>query len=549
MAVMGKQSNYYQDIAPKDQQARENWYREMGWWQSERLEQRYQNTVNQHPQNLAVVDNLGDKLTHQQLWDCAGQMADDLAAHGIKKGDRVLIVFPNRTHWQVIFLATLRLQAIPASIPVTMDEHNLAHAIDLIKCRLVITTDQYGSQSLETTCFDAVKQSQCKPGLLRVSQDGSSHWKYSPESDQPALPATSAEIDHIAFTSSTTGHPKAVLHSIDTFSALNQTFTERFNLGFNTPIFMASPLGHSVGSYHGARLALFTGTTLVLQDKWDPQQALLMIEQYGCSFTAAATPFLQDLVNAPWQGDTAKLSTMTSFLCGGAPVPPILLEKSQQEFPNTFITNLWGMTEGGLVTCTKDSPHSKVISTAGIGLPGLELHTLDESGNSLPPNEEGELVMRGPGVFFGYAGQEDLYSESMTEDGFFRTGDLARIDEEGYVQITGRLKDLIVRGGVNISPIPIEDVLTKHPQVDSVAVVGFPDDRLGERICAVIQSSDVRPTQEDLAEFSMSNGLSKRYCPELVRYVQTMPRTAGGKIRKADLQKIVIENDPSLVSS
>lgn len=549
MAVKGNKSNHYQDIAPQDQKARENWYREMGWWQGERLEKRYQNIVDQHPKNLAVVDNHGGELTHQQLWDLAGDMAKDLATHGIKKGDRVLIVFPNRAHWQVVFLAALRLQAIPASIPVTMDEHNLAHAIDLIKCRLVITTGKHGSQDLEATCLSAVNQSQCKPGLLSVSQDGSGSWKCDPEGNQPALPTTSAEIDHIAFTSSTTGHPKAVLHSIDTFSALNQTFTERFDLGLNTPIFMASPLGHSVGSYHGARLALFTGTTLVLQDKWDPQQALQMIEHYGCGFTAAATPFLQDLVNASWQGSAPKLSTMTSFLCGGAPVPPILLEKAQKEFPNTFITNLWGMTEGGLVTCTKDSPHSKVISTAGIGLPGLELRTIDEAGASLAPNEEGELVMRGPGVFFGYAGQDDLYNESITEEGFFRTGDLARIDEQGYVQITGRLKDLIVRGGVNISPIPIEDVLAKHPQVDSVAVVGFPDERLGERICAVIQAKDVRPTQEDLVQFSMDNGLSKRYCPELVRYVNSMPRTAGGKIRKADLQKIVIENNPNLVSS
>lgn len=548
MADKGIQGNYYQGIAPEEKQARENWYREMGWWQGERLEQRYQETVNQRPLELAVVDNQGTEFTHQQLWDHAGEIADDMAAHGVKKGDRVLIVFPNRAHWQVIFLATLRLQAIPASIPVTMDEHNLAHAIDLVKCRLVVTTNKHGSQSLATTCSTAVSQSSCHPGLLVIGQDGASCWECEPKGDQPALP-TIAEVDHIGFTSSTTGHPKAVMHSVDTFSALNQTFTERFSLGPDHPIFMASPLGHSVGAYHGARLALFTGATLVLQEKWDPQQALHMIEQYSCSFTAAATPFLQDLVNEPWQGDSPKLSTMTSFLCGGAPVPPILLEQAWKEFPNTFITNLWGMTEGGLITCVKDSPHDKIISTAGIGLPGLELRIVDEAGIDLPPTEEGELVMRGPGVFFGYAGQDDLYNESMTEDGFFRTGDLARIDQQGYVQITGRLKDLVVRGGVNISPIPIEDVLAKHPNVDSVAVVGYPDDRLGERICAVVQPQGDRPTHEDLVQFSLDQGLPKRYCPELVRYVSTMPRTAGGKIRKADLQKIVIENNPSLVSS
>ena len=466
-------------------QEREQWYREMGWWQDERLESRYERLSSKLLNELAVADNHGRKLTHWQLSRAAKELRQELSSHGITKGDRVLIVLPNRVEWQIALLAILQLKAIPASIPVTTDTSHLAHAIDLIRCSLVITTGQGGVQETEVSCAGAISETGSRPGLLTLEQDRPYQWHHQPDKAQPPLPGQET-IDHIAFTSSTTGNPKAVVHSANTLGALNQTFTERFSLGADRPIFMSSPLGHSVGAYHGARLALFTGASLILQDGWDAERALVMIEQFGCAFTAAATPFLKDLVDADRTGPLPKLNSLRSFLCGGAPVPPVLMEQSRTEFPNTFVTNLWGMTEGGLVTCVPDSPREKIIATAGIGLPGLELRVLDEAGKELPGNREGELVMRGPGVFFGYAGQDDLYRTSMTADGFFRTGDLARIDEQGYVRITGRLKDLIIRGGVNISPIPIEDTLARHSDVESVAVIGFPDARLGERICAVI---------------------------------------------------------------
>ena len=352
------------------------------------------------------------------------------------------------------------------------------------------------------------------------------------------------EVDHLMFTSSTTGLPKAVMHTANTLAALNVTFAERFSLGPDQAIFMGSPLGHSVGGIHGARLALNTGAALILQERWDPHAALDMMNRYRCAFTAAATPFLKDLLEVPYSGPEPKMATVRSFLCGGAPVPPALLERSRETFPNTFVTNLWGMTEGGLVTCVPDSPEEKLMATAGIGLPGLELKVIDDEGRSLAAGEQGELAMRGPGVFVGYCGQDDLYRSLLTEDGFFLTGDLAVIDAQDYVKITGRLKDLIIRGGVNISPLPAEDALSSHPDVRSIAVLGFPDARLGERICAVIVPGERKPSLEDLTSFASDQGLSKRQWPELIRYVRDMPRTAAGKIRKPDLQALIRSVSP-----
>ena len=200
------------------------------------------------------------------------------------------------------------------------------------------------------------------------------------------------------------------------------------------------------------------------------------------------------------------------------------------------------MTEGGLVTCVHESPRDKLMNTAGIGLPGLELRCLSAAGDAVPAGEEGELAMRGPGVFTGYFGQRDLYESEITEDGFFRTGDLARIDADGYVQITGRLKDLIIRGGVNISPTLIENALADHPGVGAVAVIGHPDERLGERICAVVAPAGEAPSLKELIAHAQTKRLPKHYCPEVLRIVDAMPMTPAGKIRKADLRTAATGN-------
>ena len=220
------------------------------------------------------------------------------------------------------------------------------------------------------------------------------------------------------------------------------------------------------------------------------------------------------------------------------------MEQTAREFPSTFVSALWGMTEGGLTTCLPDSPAGKRLNTCGRGLPGLEISILDGDGRELPLGEEGELSMRGPGVFFGYLAQDDLYQSLMTPSRYFRTGDLARLDDEGYVRITGRIKDLLVRGGVNISPVPIEDAIAAHPDVQAVAVVGYPDERLGDRICAVIAPKEpTPPTLEGLLDFVRAQGLPKRYWPEIIRFRPEFPRTAAGKIRKIELREEVLAAD------
>lgn len=510
-------------------------YRDQGWWPGEQLVDRFARHLAADPDRAAVIDDHGTVLTRAELWQRAEKMAQSLGGHGVQAGDAVMIYLPNTLNWQISLLACLRLGAVPATLPITTDRATLAYVYDLVGAAAVIAPATHRGYATGEYALAAVTESGRAGTVLTFGGDGTEQWEQVP--GRRARPVVPPGVDHLMFTSSTTGKPKAVMHTADTLAAVNIGFCERFAITDRTPIFMASPLGHSVGAWHGGRLSLFCGAPLVLQDGWDPVRALQVIDEHQCVFTAAATPFLKDIVDAPWPAGRPKMPSLRSFLCGGAPVPPSVLEDATAQAPNTFVTVLWGMTEGGVTTCSPDSTTEQLVNTAGKGLPGLEMTILDADDTGT-----GELAMRGPGVFVGYLGQDDMYRSLLTEDGFFRTGDLARLDEHGYVRLTGRLKDLIIRGGVNIAPMPIEDAIAAHPAVRRVAVIGLPDDRLGERICAVIVPAGAPPTHDELVAWLIEYGLPQRLLPEALRIVDEMPVTAAGKIRKVDLRRNLMED-------
>lgn len=517
-------------------------YRLAGWWTGRRLVDRFETHVGEGPGRLALVSD-GTVISRSELWQAAGEAAEQIRSLAGTARRPVVIHLPNCTDWMVMFLAVLRAGHVPATTPVTTPEAHLRHIFELTRPALVVCDGQNSVSHSADAVRRAAAGADCGPIAVAVAKGG----RLAPDGP-PIRPIITAEVPeataHLMFTSSTTGPPKAVSHSEDSLAALNLHFAERFDLSQDTPVFMPSPLGHSVGSIHGCRLSLFVGAPLILQDEWDAGAALELVARHGADFTAAATPFLLDLANARWDRSEPKLASMRSFLCGGAQVPPALIRRCRAELPNTFVTPLWGMTEGGLTTCVPTSTESQLETTVGVGLPGLELRILDAEG-ALGDAGSGELVMRGPGVFNGYYGQPELYATEVIGDGFFRTGDLARIDADGYVSITGRLKDLIIRGAVNISPVETENAIAAHPDVVGVAVIGWPDERLGERICAVVHARIPLVLDEVLA-FCAEQELPRRYWPERLVQVDGFPRTAAGKIRKQQLRdELVAACDPA----
>ena len=513
-------------------------YRLDGWWTGRPLIDRFESHVAGGPGEVALVSG-DDILSRAELWRMAGETAEQLRGI-VGPGRRVVgIHMPNCTAWVVMFLAVLRAGQVPATPPASTSETHLRHIFDLVQPALAVCAAQE-----RTPPRDAVRRAAAGAvaPVAVAALDGASLTVCDSTHRRSRGGDVPGTTDHLMFTSSTTGPPKAVSHCEDSLATLNAQFAERFDLDYRTPVFMPSPLGHSVGAIHGARLAAFLGAPLILQDRWDASSALDLVARHRAVFTAAATPFLVDLVDAAWRGDEPKLGPLRSFLCGGAQVPPALIRRCRTEFPNTFVTPLWGMTEGGLTTCVAGSTAEQVENTVGVGLPGLELRVLD-AGMRLPASGEGELAMRGPGVFNGYYGQPELYAEHIIGDGFFRTGDLARIDADGYVSITGRVKDLIIRAGVNISPVDTENAVAAHPDVIGVAVIGWPDERLGERICAVVQASAPLGL-DDVVSFCSEQGLPKRCWPERLVHVDRFPRTAAGKIRKQHLRDELVAAGP-----
>jgi len=236
------------------------------------------------------------------------------------------------------------------------------------------------------------------------------------------------------------------------------------------------------------------------------------------------------------------LSSLRLFISAGAPIPRPLVRDARARL-GCAISPGWGMTENGLVTCTAfDESEEKLFTTDGRPLPGMELRIVDGDGRGLPLGTEGDLLVRGPSQFVGYFKRPEFTSESYTAEGWFKTGDRGALDRDGYLSITGRSKDLIIRGGENIPVVEVENVLFAHPKVASVAIVGMPDARLGERACAfVIPNSGESPTLAELVAFLEGKQLARQKFPERIEIVSEFPMTPSGKVQKFRLRQLIAE--------
>jgi len=489
------------------------------------------------PDATAVLDDRGKQLTRGELEALSAQIAADMEARGLAAGDVVIICMPNWTDWLGVYLAALRTGLVPGTLPVTSDPGSIAYVSRLVGARAVFLPAAHRGRSFEEE-IDRLAETagqHLEIMFLDGEHGGHRHWR-TVAGPEPVLPDYPAGMAHILFSSSTTGSSKAIAHSEASLRAYNNAVIDRYGVSGDQPIFMPSPLGHSTGFWHGARMAIMVGAPLVLQDRWDPRRALELAAANRCAFTVAATPFLTDLVSADWDSDVPKLAGMRAFLCGGAPIPPSLIEEAQQQMPDTRICSIWAMSEGGATSSLPDDSVDRVASTCGRMMAGTELQVLKD-GQIAPPGSEGEIVMKTPSLFLGYINQTEMYRKSFTPHGYFRTGDVGIIDDAGYLRITGRSKDIIIRGGVNLSPVEIEAVLAGHPAISRVAVVGEPDERMGERICAVIQPAGTPPTLAEILQWLTARDVPRRLWPESIRIVASMPETPAGKIRKNLLRK------------
>lgn len=349
---------------------------------------------------------------------------------------------------------------------------------------------------------------------------------------RPSVDANAVKM--LLYTSGTTGRPKGVLHSHNTLMRVLRKSAEHWGLQEGNPIIMPSPVTHVSGFANGLELPFAAGTRTILMEAWNAAEALALIETHGVVGTVAATPFLVELADAARKAGT-RLPSLRFFACGGAAVPPEVIPSANAAFDNCHAFRVFGASEVPLVSLGYSSARDEHLAATTDGaIIDYDVKIVDDDGTPLSVGQEGEILARGPAMFMGYA-DEAQTAEAISQDGYFRTGDIGCVTPEGAILITGRKKDLIIRGGENISAKEIEDVLHTHPAVQEATVVAMPHERLGEGICAYVILKD-SVSAEALAAHVQASGLARQKTPERFEFVPDFPRTASGKIRKDQLR-------------
>ena len=483
----------------------------------------------------AVVCPANGEVTYGTLVQEAAALAAHWHHEGLRSGDVVILQLPNRYEFVLAHLALTRLGAITLPVPINYRLTELAVIANASRSRALVCNPSHRACP-DAEVYEEVRRTvpsmthlwPIEGGVLRVpnQHDSSATIGAPPDPD---------DVTIIMATSGTTGTPKLVLHTHrNTVGGTLQAAAAEYGLDGSDVLFAPSPLAHASGLQYGVRLALALGTTLLVQDKWNPGEAAVLIEKYGVTWALGATPFLYDLTKLP-EEERRRLASLRVFACGGAPIPPSIARAAREALPNVSICPVWGMSETGMVTVVRPGdPAEKVVSSDGRVLPGWQLRIRTADGHDAAPNEIGEIQVRGAALFHGYYERPDL-TEAAVPDGWLHTGDLGYLDADGYLRCQGRIKDLIIRGGVNISAGEVEDEVRTHPQIEDVAVVGVPDPRLGERVGAFVIPADTAelvPGVEELDAYLTVRGLARHKHPEHITIVEEFPRTPAGKVQK-----------------
>ncbi len=484
------------------------------------------------PDFVAFVD--GDQLvTRAQVQADATALSAALHARGLRPGDVVAFQVPNWHEAAVINLAAAMSGLVVNPIVPIYRDHEVTLMLGDCRARALFVAASFRGYDFAAM---AQRVRGTLPDLAHVftvrGSGGSDYAALLAEGRglafvRPAVDPLAVKL--VLYTSGTTGRPKGVLHSHVTLARILQRSAQHWGLQPGEATLMPSPVTHVSGYANGLEAPFVCGTRTVLMESWDAATALALIERHQAVGTVAATPFLVELANSA-RTAANPLPSLRFFACGGAAVPPDLIPAANAAFANCKAFRVFGASEVPLVSF--GWPHDAPLAATTDGeVVDYAVRIVDHDDNNLPPGSEGEILARGPAMLLGYA-DEAQTSEAITPDGFFRTGDLGVLDANGAITITGRKKDLIIRGGENISAKEIEDVLHTHPAVSEASVVAMPHARLGEGICAYVVPRGEAPDAAALAAHVAASGLAKQKTPERFEFVADLPRTASGKVRK-----------------
>ncbi|EKB0355255.1 medium-chain fatty-acid--CoA ligase [Escherichia coli] len=522
-------------------------YRQQGLWGDASLADYWQQTARAMPDKIAVVDNHGASYTYSALDHAASCLANWMLAKGIESGDRIAFQLPGWCEFTVIYLACLKIGAVSVPLLPSWREAELVWVLNKCQAKmffaptlfkqtrpvdLILPLQNQLPQLQQIVGVDKLAPATSSLSLSQIIADNTSL--------TTAITTHGDELAAVLFTSGTEGLPKGVMLTHNNILASERAYCARLNLTWQDVFMMPAPLGHATGFLHGVTAPFLIGARSVLLDIFTPDACLALLEQQRCTCMLGATPFVYDLLNV-LEKQPADLSALRFFLCGGTTIPKKVARECQQR--GIKLLSVYGSTESSPhAVVNLDEPLSRFMHTDGYAAAGVEIKVVDDARKTLPPGCEGEEASRGPNVFMGYFDEPELTARALDEEGWYYSGDLCRMDEAGYIKITGRKKDIIVRGGENISSREVEDILLQHPKIHDACVVAMSDERLGERSCAyvVLKAPHHSLSLEEVVAFFSRKRVAKYKYPEHIVVIEKLPRTTSGKIQKFLLRKDIM---------
>jgi acyl-CoA synthetase (AMP-forming)/AMP-acid ligase II len=497
------------------------------------------------PQRLVLID--GDyHLDCQTLYAQASALAQALLAR-MPIGSAVSFMLPNWHEAAVIYLATTLAGMVVHPILPSLRERELRILLADAGSRMIFVPFTFREHDVVSMVASVAGPLGTEVVVVRGESAG--YTRYTDMLTSPAEPRELPVVDPdgvrmILYTSGTAGAPKGVLHSHNSINALICQIRDYWSVEYGDRFLVPSPIAHIGGSIYAFECPLLLGTTAVLMDRWNADDAVRVMQSERCTHFAGATPFLAQLLAAARRAGS-RLPDLKLFICGGASVSPTLIRDATEYFDRAVITRVYGCTEVPVTTVGALGSDDTAHAADTDGRAGLAEITF--SGNDATCGGAGEILARGPQMFVGYLNPADD-SGSFDAAGYFRTGDLGHFVDGDYLVVTGRVKDIIIRSGENISPKEIEDVLAGHPGIEEVAVVGLPDARTGERACAVVVSkSKPGPDVAELRGFLAAEGVARFKAPEQVAVWDALPKNDSGKVLKNEI-KAMLTAEPAETS-
>ena len=517
-------------------------HRQTGDWDDCLLDQHLETAARSAPNRVAIVDR-DDRVVYRELDELVRRLSSALTLLGVEPGTVVSWQLPNWWEAVVVHQAVIRIGAVSNPLMPILRERELKFMLTQASSRVLIVPETFRgfafgkmADTLAADLPDIEHVVIVRPTIEDERSLATILSSADPTAFTPSPMRTADDPLLLLYTSGTEADPKGVVHSHNTLGYENRSIIELFRLSAEDVIFMPSPVAHITGVLYGLQLPMMLETAVVFQDIWEPGRALDLLARERCSFMVAATPFLHMLVHHPELADH-DLGSLRTFACGGADVPPALVRSATEKL-DACVVRAYGSSEfPTLCSSTASDPLTKRADTDGRVIGRAEARVVLGDGTLAETGQPGELQVRGPERFLGYL-DSTLTESALEPGGWFRTGDLATI-AAGYVTIKGRLKDIIIRGGENISAKEIEDLLVEYGARE-VAIVAAPDPVMGERVCAfVVPAPGTTPTLDDLVAFLTEQKIARQKLPERLELVAELPKTPSGKIKKFELRQQV----------